>query len=180
MRGIRSWLGLGGLWLATASAGCGAGSSPATTAPADPTKFTIERITAARAAIPRAAVAESSTPAPTLLASLPGLKGFGFRETVIDALARIGTDSVEPLIATLADPDPALRADAARALALMGPLAEPAIPALTRALGDSDEAVRIGAARALGQIGPTAREAVPVLIEALRRAEASERAGSSS
>ncbi len=167
--------GLGALALLAAT-GCGSGS-PATTSEADPAKFSVQRITAARATLPSlrepAAQVGPPTAQPTLV---PVIKEWGMRETAVDALARIGADSVEPLIETLRDPDPAMRANAARALSLMGPEAEAAIGALIEALGDSDAQVRTGAARALGQIGPAARSAIPALIEALRRAEAEERA----
>lgn len=95
-------------------------------------------------------------------------RDWGVRETAADALARIGDAAVPSLVATLQDPDRDVRAQAARALARMGPRAEPAIPALIAALNDSDQEVRMGAARALGQIGPPAAEAVPDLIEALK------------
>lgn len=95
-------------------------------------------------------------------------RDWGVRETAADALARIGDAAVPSLVETLEDPDREVRAQAARALARMGPRAEPAIPALIAALNDSDKEVRMGAARALGQIGPAAAEAVPDLIQALK------------
>lgn len=95
-------------------------------------------------------------------------RDWGVRETAADALARIGDAAVPSLVETLQDPDREVRAQAARALARMGPRAEPAIPALIAALNDSDKEVRMGAARALGQIGPAAAEAVPDLIQALK------------
>ncbi|HEX5444138.1 MAG TPA: HEAT repeat domain-containing protein [Pirellulales bacterium] len=95
-------------------------------------------------------------------------RDWGVRETAADALARIGDASVPSLVEILQDPDRDVRAQAARALARMGPRAEPAIPALIAALNDSDKEVRMGAARALGQIGPPAAEAVPDLIQALK------------
>lgn len=95
-------------------------------------------------------------------------RDWGVRETAADALARIGDAAVPSLVETLQDPDRDVRAQAARALARMGPRAEPAIPALIAALNDSDKEVRMGAARALGQIGPAAAEAVPDLIKAIK------------
>lgn len=95
-------------------------------------------------------------------------RDWGVRETAADALARIGDAAVPSLVETLQDPDRDVRAQSARALARMGPRAEPAIPALIAALNDSDKEVRMGAARALGQIGPAASEAVPDLIKAIR------------
>jgi HEAT repeat protein len=89
-------------------------------------------------------------------------------DTAADALARIGDSAVPALIESLADPNPTVRAQAARALARMGPKGHAAVPALILALEDETAAVRVNAARALGQIGPEAQEAVPVLIRALR------------
>jgi HEAT repeat protein len=57
------------------------------------------------------------------------------------------------------------RALSARALGLLGPSAQPAIPALGQALFDPSPRVRQEAATALGRLGPAA---VPVLVEALR------------
>jgi HEAT repeat protein len=89
-------------------------------------------------------------------------------DTAADALARIGDAAVPALIEGLADPNPKVRAQSARALARMGPKGHAAVPALILALEDEDPAVRVNAARALGQIGPEAQEAVPALIRALK------------
>ncbi|HVX10313.1 MAG TPA: HEAT repeat domain-containing protein [Pirellulales bacterium] len=102
------------------------------------------------------------------LKSVPAFREWGVRETAADALARIGDPALPALIATLQDPDHSIRAQAARALARMGPKAAPAVPELIVALDDSNEEVRQGAARALGQIGADAEEAVPALIKALK------------
>lgn len=59
--------------------------------------------------------------------------------------------------------DPA-RAEAARALANIGPRGVEAVPSLARALRDENLEVRLEAAKALAIIGPEAREAVPDLI----------------
>lgn len=106
--------------------------------------------------------------------------GSGFREkdlkdTTIDALARIGGDAVDPLIAALSDAEPAVRTAAAKALAAIGPDASRATPALMRALDDRDDRVRVAAARALGQIGPAAHEAIPALLQVLREEAIRER-----
>lgn len=113
-----------------------------------------ERVTAQRPA------------APQRFAS--GFRAMDLTDTTIDALARIGSDAVDPLIEALRDPEPMVRAAAARSLAVIGPEASRAVPALMQALDDRDDRVRIAAARALGQIGPAAREAVPALLEVLR------------
>lgn len=122
---------------------------------------------------------KTQTPPKTVVVRRPALEtpGMGvaklFREwnvadTAADALARIGDAAVPALIEGLADPSPAVRAQAARALARMGPKGHAAVPALILALEDETAAVRVNAARALGQIGPEAQEAVPALIRALK------------
>ncbi len=99
--------------------------------------------------------------------------GRAFREwsvadTAADSLARIGDAATPSLIEGLADSNPLVRAQTARALARMGSRAHAATPALIIALDDEDVAVRMNAARALGQIGPEAQEAVPALMRALK------------
>lgn len=102
------------------------------------------------------------------LRTIRAFREWGVRETAADALARIGDAAVPALIDTLHDPDQEVRAQAAQALARMGPKAGPAIDALVHALDDPNADVRRGAARALGQIGPEAEDAVPALIQAIR------------
>lgn len=102
------------------------------------------------------------------LRTVRAFREWGVRETAADALARIGDPAVPALIETLRDPDPSIRAQAAKAFARMGPKAAPAVPELILALNDDEREVRQGAARALGQIGPGAEEAVPALIKALK------------
>lgn len=120
--------------------------------------------------------AEKKTPASTgsprtpvvAVRTVRAFREWGVRETAADALARIGDAAVPALIDTLADPDDDVRAQAAHALARMGPKAEPAVPALINALNDPNLDVRQGAARALGQIGSSAEEAVPALVKAIQ------------
>ena len=71
----------------------------------------------------------------------------------------------------LKSPEVNARADAASALALAGPKAAPAIPALIEALKDSDPLVRRLSAYALGQIGPAAKEAIQPLTTAMQQGE---------
>ncbi len=89
---------------------------------------------------------------------------WGIKETAVDALGRIGENAVPTLITTLNDANPRVRAEAARALARIGPEAKEAVPALIARLDDPDEEVRQASARALGQVGPAAAPAVPALI----------------
>ncbi len=160
----------GCLFLGLFASGCGGGSSKATRE-ADPQQFSLDRIVQARAMgpVPAAPAQEEPSSTPPRPGQLPSFRQWGLLETAVDALARIGADAVAPLIETLADRDPQVRANAARALSLMGAQAEPAVPALIDALEDEDEQVRANAARALGQIGPAARQAIPALIESLRK-----------
>lgn len=70
-------------------------------------------------------------------------------------------------IANVEGPDPALRIEAAKELARMGPAAREAVPALVTALQGSDARVAEEAARALGEIRD--RSAVAPLVSALTR-----------
>ena len=73
----------------------------------------------------------------------------------------------------LSDPDPALRALAARTFWGMGARAgSGAIAPLAEALADTDVSVRVSAAMALDNMGPAAAPAVPALIKALRDPDA--------
>ena len=76
--------------------------------------------------------------------------------------------SVESLTASLKDPNPDTRYQAARALGRLRAKAKPALPALVEALGDPDKMVRIGAIYGLADMGPEAEEAVPALRQALK------------
>ena len=76
---------------------------------------------------------------------------------------------VDRLISDLREGDKVARREAARALALLGPEAKPAVPALVRALDDDQEQVFFWSATALANLGPDAHEATPELIKRLRR-----------
>ena len=96
---------------------------------------------------------------------------WGVKETAVDALGRIGEGAVPNLIDALSASDPRVRAQAARALARIGPDAKEAVPTLMQHLNDPDEDVRQSSARALGQIGPAAEPAVPALIAVIESAD---------
>jgi HEAT repeat protein len=66
--------------------------------------------------------------------------------------------------AALKDPDPRVRAEAARTLARLGPKARPALTALKEAFKDPDADVRAQAGYALAAMGP---ENLPLLLDAL-------------
>jgi HEAT repeat protein len=72
--------------------------------------------------------------------------------------------AMQVLIDLLKDEDSNVRQEAAAALGNLGPLAKPAIPALSETLNDQDSTVRYRAVEALGRIGP---KAVGVIVEAL-------------
>jgi HEAT repeat protein len=63
--------------------------------------------------------------------------------------------------------NPAVRLEAAQALAQIGPAAKEAVPALAKSLADKEEEVRSVTAFALGEIGPDAKGAVGNLAKAL-------------
>lgn len=76
--------------------------------------------------------------------------------------------AVEPLVQVLnstARSDYDNRVDAAMGLGRLGPVAAPAVRALTFALISGDSSLRYAAARALGKIGPGAKAAVPSLMD---------------
>ena len=64
------------------------------------------------------------------------------RRLVIEALAGMGPEAVNPLIAALKDKSPAVRRATARALGNVGEDARAALPALEAAVSDPDESVR--------------------------------------
>jgi HEAT repeat protein len=76
--------------------------------------------------------------------------------------------SIPLLIEDLGHGDKLVRRNAAKALALMGPKAEPALSVLTKALEDYEPAVRYHAASALGHIGPAAQDSKYALMQALQ------------
>ena len=76
---------------------------------------------------------------------------------------------VDELISDLVDGDKVARREAARSLALIGPEAKAAVPALARALDDDEVQVFFWSATALANLGPAAHEATPELIKRLSR-----------
>jgi len=81
--------------------------------------------------------------------------------------AAANSQDIDALIAKLKSNDPGKRAEAADALAKMGPEAKAAVPALLEALKDANPLVRSAAAFALGDIHADATSVVPALIRAL-------------
>ncbi len=84
------------------------------------------------------------------------------------ALIRLGTTAVPALIARLREvPPPAQRVLLCQTLAVIGPDAASAVPAVTDLLHDKERLVREFAAWALGELGPAARSAIPDLLKTL-------------
>ena len=81
----------------------------------------------------------------------------------------INAREVEGLILELGSGDKVKRREAARSLALLGPAAKAAVPALIKGLDDDEEQVFFWSATALANIGPDAYEATPELIKRLKR-----------
>jgi len=94
------------------------------------------------------------------------------RTVALDALARLepmATSHVPGLIEALRDPVPAARAAAAQDLAVLGPEAREAVPALiATCLNDADLAARVHAAVALWRIDRRLYPVLPALVEGLR------------
>jgi HEAT repeat protein len=73
----------------------------------------------------------------------------------VETLAKIAPDpntAVAPLVALLANENRAVRRQAAEALGRLGPVAEPAQPALREAAGDRSKRVRTAAEEAIEKI----------------------------
>jgi len=88
---------------------------------------------------------------------------------IMDALAGLGEQAVPRLAAALKVQTARLRA--AAILALMGPVAAPAVAALDEALADEDAATRTEVLMALAAIGPDAAAAVPTITSLLNAEE---------
>ena len=73
----------------------------------------------------------------------------------------------EPLLNSLRDPEPMVRARAANALGMLHQQPERAVPALTELLRDKNDWVRCMAAAGLDLYGDPAKPAVPVLLRCL-------------
>lgn len=110
--------------------------------------------------------AASQTGNPAVLPMLAARLGDGDalqKDQLTNALVVFGTDSVDVLVAALADEDAAVRAHAAESLGYLGREADPALAALVTATTDADEAVRVVATSALGQLGEVADEPLAAL-----------------
>ncbi len=86
---------------------------------------------------------------------------------LVDVLEACGEDGLPELVRALGHAAPAVRAEAAGGLALLGPAAAPALEALVRLLDDPDEKVVRGALTGLSGLGAAGAAAAPAL-EALQ------------
>lgn len=77
------------------------------------------------------------------------------------------TTPLSSVIQSLKDPDPWVRAQAARRLGMVHPAPVETIPTLIGMLSDKETESRRAAAAALGSFGPLAREAIPALNKTL-------------
>jgi HEAT repeat protein len=77
------------------------------------------------------------------------------------------TTPLAAVVDMLGDPDPWMRAQAARRLAMVHPAPVETIPTLIRMLDDKEAESRRAAAAALGSFGPLAKDAAPRLRQAL-------------
>jgi hypothetical protein len=77
------------------------------------------------------------------------------------------TTPLSSVVQSLKDPDPWVRAQAARRLAMVRPAPVETIPTLISMLDAKDVESRLAAAAALGSFGPLARDAVPALKKSL-------------
>ncbi|MEP6574138.1 MAG: HEAT repeat domain-containing protein [Gemmatimonadota bacterium] len=95
------------------------------------------------------------------------------RAIAADALAGVGRDAVPALAVAVRSSTPAVRAESARALRLLGPDAEKAVPALIKVLETTDELEggresMIAVADALGGMGKKAKKSLPALTRHLK------------
>jgi HEAT repeat protein len=96
------------------------------------------------------------------------------RDLAVIGLRHVGSPgAVVPLfIEALDDPSPHVQADAAESLAILGPIALPALPRLRSRLTDLDSSRRLQAIQAIGSMGPSARVCAASL-EKMAKADAS-------
>lgn len=79
------------------------------------------------------------------------------RQNIALSLAKFGSAAVDPLTAALKDSSAERRSGAAYALALIGPPAKAALPALLDALGDKETDVRRQVSYAISRMIPSGR-----------------------
>lgn len=103
---------------------------------------------------------------PTICALLAEAKG-RIGSAAAKAIGQMGVEVLPTMVKLLSHRDRVVRREIVWAIARLGALARPAIPALCRALRDPDARTAAGAAQSLANLGPAAEPAVPDLIESL-------------
>jgi len=116
----------------------------------------------------RALAALGAPALPALIAAVREGPPVWEQQAITAALGRLGRSAAEPLAALLDDPDEHCAARAARALAVCGPQAAAALPALARALRAPQPALRLEAALAVRAIDPTHEGALLAAITGAR------------
>jgi outer membrane protein assembly factor BamB/HEAT repeat protein len=109
-------------------------------------------------------------PAISLLVDLLRHGSDSIRRGAVNELVDLAphTESIQAALRrALADEDPVVAGDAARALGALGKRASPSVDALVGTLSHEDPYVRVYAAEALASIGPNAAKATNALAEAL-------------
>jgi hypothetical protein len=98
-------------------------------------------------------------------ASVAGM--WGLAELAADANRESLARAVSVVRARLAHALPGVRSEAARAVALLGEAADPAVDDLLQLLADQDDDVRVAAVYALGRLAMEPQKVVPHLVDAL-------------
>jgi HEAT repeat protein len=91
------------------------------------------------------------------------------RASIRRALWRIGSKSLDSLIAAIDDEDPAVQLLAVETIPMFGSEAKHAVPLLVGRITEGPPGVRIEVIRALAQLGSLAQSAIPKLQEISRR-----------
>lgn len=165
-----------GLLAAVVLSGCGVAARPAPRPVRSLTedsqaRFGLGTYATSASGVAQASHEEAAEPRPLALLGVKPVPQ-NDQEAAAEALARIGAPAAPSLVMALRNRDPAVRREAAKVLARMGPEARDAAGDLTLLLDDPEPTVRLAAAHALGQIGPGAAGAVPALMRNLVQGEA--------
>lgn len=142
--------------------GCSGVTSPDSAAEPKPLPFSTRR-----AAISDQGNDTADRLGPIFPPQIREMDDWSMRETLVDALSRMGAPGVPLLRRDLDSSNPEIRRQAAQILGNMGPDAVEATSQLIILLDDDNRRVRKAAAMALGKIGPPAAAAAPALVRIL-------------
>ena len=109
----------------------------------------------------------------TLLAPLLASPDARIRSQAVQLLPRLGVHALPTLTAAARDEDTHVRCVAYRALACLGPDAEPALPELIAGLDAEDPQQSGAAAEAVAELGSAGAPAVPALVRLIERTRGS-------